>query len=402
MSAAAGTSLLAGYRVLDLADETGAACGRILADLGAEVLKVEPPGGCASRRVPPFAGDDPGPETSLFHLCYNVGKRSLTLDLEAPSGQALFRQLARSADALVETLPPGSMARRGLGYPALAAVNPGLVYTALTPFGQDGPRSGWRGPEPVVFALSGAQFVSGEAESPPCAAPGYLAYGVACSFAAMATLVALYARAATGRGQFVDVSALECAALITDSAIPKYSAEGQIGMREGDAYRFITPGGLYPCRDGYVRIVAGQPAAWKALVEWIEDPELARPEWANREQRNRHRAFVDGRVAAFTSRYTRAELFERGQARRVPVSPLNTPAEFVDSALAAERGYVAGVEHPLLGQFRAPGAPFRLDGSPTPPRSPAPLLGQHNAEVYVGELGLSADELAALAAARVV
>src|SRR4051812_3702685 len=152
--------LLAGYRVLDLADERGAYCTRILADLGADVVKVEPPAGCASRRCSPFAHDQADAEHSLVHLYYNAGKRSITLDLDTESGQQLFRQLARSADVLVETLPPGAMARRGLGYEALAEINPSLVYTALTPFGQSGPRADWQGPESVLFALGGGLYVS--------------------------------------------------------------------------------------------------------------------------------------------------------------------------------------------------------------------------------------------------
>jgi len=394
--------LLAGYRVLDLADERGAYCTRTLADLGADVVKVEPPGGCSSRHRPPFAHDEPSPETSLVHLYYNTGKRSITLDLDTPSGQELFRALVRTADVLVETLPPGTMERRGLGYAALAEVNPGLVYTALTGFGQDGPRRDYQCPESVLFALSGGLYASGEPGAEPCPPPGLFAWGIAASFATVATLGALFARGASGRGQYCDVSAQECATLIADSQIPKYARTGEVQGREGNAYRTITPGGLYPCRDGYVRIVAGQLRHWRALVRWMGSPALiAEPEWEDRLLRNRERAFVDGLVAQFTARYTRAELFEQGQAAGVPVSPVNTPAEYVESAHAAARGYFATVEHPLLGALRLPGVPYHLDGAPLAPRGPAPLLGQHNAAIY-GELGLAADDLAALSAAGVI
>src|SRR5262245_42546179 len=159
--------LLAGYRVLDLADEAGAYCTLTLANLGAEVLKVEPPGGCSSRRLPPFAHDQPGPESSLFHLHYHAGKRSITLDLESVSGQALVCRLAATADALVETAPPGVMARRGLDHASLAEINPGLVYTSLTGFGQTGPRRDWLCPEPVLLAMGGVHYQSGDPEGEP-------------------------------------------------------------------------------------------------------------------------------------------------------------------------------------------------------------------------------------------
>ena len=155
-----GAHLLAGYRILDLADEAGAYCTLTLANLGAEVIKVEPPAGCASRRLPPFAHDQPSPESSLFHLYYHAGKRSVTLDLDTPEGQALCRRLAATADALVETAPPGLMARRGLDYATLAAINPGLVYTSLTGFGQTGPRRDWLCPEPVLLAMGGVLYLS--------------------------------------------------------------------------------------------------------------------------------------------------------------------------------------------------------------------------------------------------
>jgi crotonobetainyl-CoA:carnitine CoA-transferase CaiB-like acyl-CoA transferase len=399
----APVGLLTGYRVLDLADETGAYCTKTLADLGADVLKVEPPGGCSSRRLPPFAGDQPDAERSLFHLYYHAGKQSVTLDLDCASGQALFRRLVERADALVETAPPGTMERRGLGYAALAEVNPGLVYTALTGFGQTGPRRDWLCPEPVLQALGGPLYLCGQPDQEPCGAPGQFAYGVASSFATLGTLVALFARATTGRGQYVDVAALECAALITDSAIPKYARSGMVPGREGDTYRMISPGSIYPCKDGYVRVVAGQPRHWRALVQWMEAPEpLNDPSWENREVRDQHRDEIDRAVAAFAAGFTRAELFAQGQAAGVPVTPVNTPGEFVESGFAAERGYFGEVEHPVVGRYRAPGAAFHLDGAPAGVRGPAPLLGQHNAAVYGGELGLAAEELAALAAAGVV
>jgi crotonobetainyl-CoA:carnitine CoA-transferase CaiB-like acyl-CoA transferase len=387
-----GARLLAGYRILDLADEAGAYCTLTLANLGAEVIKVEPPAGCSSRRLPPFSRDEPGPESSLFHLYYHAGKRSVTLDLDTPGGQAHCRRLAATADALVETAPPGLMARRGLDYASLSAINPGLVYTSLTGFGQTGPRRDWLCPEPVLLAMGGVLYQCGEPGEEPCAPPGHFAYGVASSFATLGTLVALFARGASGRGQHVDVAAQECVALITDSSIPKYARTGVVPGREGAAYGFITPGGLYPCQDGYVRIVSAQLRHWRAMLRWMGDPApFADPAWEARDLRNRERARLDDAIATFTRRFTRAELFEQGQDAGVPVTPVNTPAEFVESAFVAERGYFHPLTHPLVGTYRAPGAGFHLDGAPVPAAGPAPLLGQHNAAIY-GELDLPADD----------
>ena len=396
-------ALLQGYRVLDLADETGAYCTKTLADFGAEVVKVEPPGGCSSRRLPPFAQDQPAAEASLFHHYYHAGKRSVTLNLDRPTGQALLRRLAATADALVETAPPGVMDGRGLGYGALAAVNPRLVYTSLTGFGQTGPRRDWQCPEPVLFALSGGLYLSGEPDGTPCAPPGHFAWGVASSFAALGTLTALFARASTGRGQHVDVAAQECVSLITDSGIPKLSKTGEVPRREGAQYAMVAPGGLYRCQDGYVRIVAGQLRHWRALVRWMGSPApIADPEWEDRALRNRERDRVEALITEFTMRHTRAELFQAGQAAGVPVTPVNTPAEFVESDFAAERGHFTLQTHPLLGAYGAPGAAFWLDGTPMAAAGPAPLLGQDNAAIYGGELGLTAEERGALAAAGVL
>jgi benzylsuccinate CoA-transferase BbsE subunit len=395
--------LLQGYRVLDLADETGAYCTKTLADLGAEVVKVEPPGGCSSRRLPPFAAGPSAPEASLFHHYYHAGKRSVTLDLDCPTGQTVFRRLAAAADALVETAPPGVMDGRGLGYAALAEVNPQLVYTSLTGFGQSGPRRDWQCPEPVLFALSGGLYLSGEPDGEPCAPPGHFAWGVASSFAALGTLTALFARATTGRGQHVDVAAQECVSLITDSGISKHSKTGEVPRREGAQYGMVSPGGLYRCQDGYVRIVAGQLRHWRALVRWMGSPApIAAPEWEDRALRNRERALVESLITDFTLRHTRAELFQGGQAAGVPVTPVNTPAEFVESDFAAERGHFSPRTHPLLGTYHAPGAAFWLDGVPMAAAGAAPLLGQDNVAIYGDELGFTADELAALAAAGVV
>ena len=202
---APGDGILSGIRVLDLADEKGLACTKFFSDLGADVIKVEQPGGDPTRARPPFAGDQPHPERSLYFLHYNANKRGITLDLATPDGQELFRQLARTADVVVETFRPGTLSAWGLDYAALAALNPGLVMTSITVFGQTGPYRDYRGGELVAFALGGLMALSGEPGSPPCLAPGDLASGLASMHAALATQVAMFHRLKSGRGQHIDV-----------------------------------------------------------------------------------------------------------------------------------------------------------------------------------------------------
>jgi crotonobetainyl-CoA:carnitine CoA-transferase CaiB-like acyl-CoA transferase len=291
---------------------------------------------------------------------------------------------------------------RGLSYSALEAVNPGLVVAALTGFGLSGPHAEYACPDLVAFAASGAMYLSGEPGREPCTAPGCLAFALGSAVAAFGTIVALYTRGASGRGQQVEVSAQECAALITDSSIPVLSAEGRIFEREGDSHSWVTPGRLYPAADGYVRIVGGQTVHWDALVDWMGRPEpIAQPEWRDRAKRNVEASTVDPIIASFTATRTRAELFAEGQRRRIPVTPVYSPAEFVDSAWAA-RGYVTEVEAPGLGQYRTLGAPYRFSGTPLLIERPAPRLGEHNWEIYGDELGLAPAELEALRAANVI
>ena len=401
--------LLAGYRVLDLADPRGYLCGKLLADLGAEVVKVEPPGGDPGRRLPPFKDDQPDPEGSLFFAFYSLSKKSLSLDLGTEQGRALFFELLPRFDVVLEAGELADLRARGLTYEALAARHPGVVHTTITPFGESGPRAEWRGPDIAVLALAGPLYMSGTPEGAPCTAPGQLAYSAAGAHAAYGTEMALYARSRTGRGQHVEVAAMDAAALLGDSTIVRYSYEGFVMGRYGNCYAWITPGSLYPARDGYVRIVSGQVVHWQRLVQWMGDPErLNDPMWENRDLRNQNRDLVDGMVGEFTSGFTKNELMVEGQRRGVPVTPVNDPAEFMASDYAARREIFAPLDHPVIGStsylrpsFRpAPGDTTLASGAM--PLAASPLLGQHNAEILGAELGLAPEELEALYAAGVM
>ena len=391
------TGPLEGYRVLDLADEKGAACAKMLADLGADVVKVEPFEGDATRRVPPFVGDSPHPEGSLQFAYYNTNKRAITLDLESPEGQDALRLLIQRFDVVIESFIPGTLARLGLDYERLSKENPGIILTSITGFGQFGPYAHYQAPDIVCFAMGGPLYVSGDPDGRPCTAPGNLAYGVAGAWAAAGTIIALYHRATSNQGQHVDVSGQEAAAMITDSALSRFFYEGVGLKREGNSYLRVTPGNLYPCKDGWVRIVSGQPVHWHRLIAWLDNPKpLDDPSWVARDQRNRNREFVDAKIGEYTSRYTRAELFQSGQRVGVPITPVNTPRDYLGSEFAKAREFFKDVEHPHLGRQPYAMPPFKFSETPVQPPAPAPSLGQHNVDIYGGELGLSEEERARL------
>ena len=355
------------------------------------------------RRIPPFARDIPHPEGSLFFAYYNTSKRSITLNLESSAGRALFTRLVGRFDVVVESFSPGTLARLGLDYNSLREANKGIILTSITGFGQAGPYSQYKATDLICFAMGGPMYTSGEANREPCVAPGHLAYGVAGGWAAAGTILALYHRAATGEGQHIDVSAQEAAATITDSALTRLSCEGSVASRQGNTYLSVTPGDLYRCKDGWVRIVAGQIVHWRRLVAWMGQPKpFDTPQWESRELRNKNKALVDQVVSDFTSRFTREELFIEGQRLGVPVSPVNTPLEYMKSAGAEAREFFVEVEHPTLGRHVYARPPYKLTETPARTPRPAPLLGQHNEEIYGAELGLSRTDVAVLRADGVI
>jgi crotonobetainyl-CoA:carnitine CoA-transferase CaiB-like acyl-CoA transferase len=395
--------ILAGLRVLDLADEKGLACTKFFADLGADVVKIELPGGDPTRARPPFAGDVPHPERSLYFLHYNANKRGITLDLATPDGQALFRDLARTADVVVETFPPGTLDGWGLGYAALSALNPRLVLTSITVFGQTGPYRDYRGGELVAFAVGGLMALSGEPGGPPCMAPGDLACGMASMHAALATEVALFHRLRSGRGQQVDVSVADAAAHIGGYVVPFYSYHQQKPVRTRHDERTFELHDVYPCQDGYARLFVLPKAHWLALLEWIGNPpELCDPVFEDQHMRRENSDLINPYVEELCQRYPKLALYLEGQSRHLAVSPMNTPAEFVESEQTQARGFFLEAEHPVVGPYQQVGPLHRYGDFPARVSAAAPLVGQHNDAIYRGELGLSEADLVALKAAGVI
>lgn len=395
---------LTGYRVLDLAGPIGFHCLKLLADMGADVVKIEPPGGDPARLTPPFKDDLPHREASLYFLHYNTNKRGITLDLETRDGQEVFRRLIEGADVVVETMPPGRMDQLGMGYQALKALKSDIIVCSITPFGQSGPWRDYKGSDLVGLALGNTMVISGEPDQPPVQAPGELAYGMASTYGAYGIAVALYHRMMTGEGQYLEVSMHEASAHIAGYAIPNYSYNRVKPHRVSRKTDVVDLYDVYQAKDGYVRLFIIPPEQWRRLIEWIgeaADP-ISDPLFENMEWRRENTDLIHGIIADFVGQRTKLELYEEGQRRRIGVTPVNTPVEFVESAHTKDRGIFIHMEHPVVGRYKHYGPVPQFSGSPGQVVRTAPLVGEHNEEVYCGELGLERDDLMALAGSGVI
>lgn len=403
MTQDAADGILSGIRVLDLADDKGLPCTKFFADLGADVIKIEQPGGDPARARPPFAQDQPHPERSLYFLHWNANKRGITLDLEAPDGQALFRQLARTADVVVETFNPGVLDRWGIGYAALQAVNPSLVMTSITVFGQTGPYRDYQGNELVAFALGGLMALSGEPGGPPVVAPGDLASGMASMHAALATQVALFHRGRGGPGQHIDVSLSEAAAHIGGYVVSYYSYHGDKPVRVSHREQTFELHDVYPCKDGWARLFILPRDHWLHFLEWLgKPPELDDPVFEDQNMRRENSDLINPYVLQLCQQYTKQELYLEAQRRHLAVTPVNEPGDFVESEQTQARNYFLDAEHPVVGKYRQVGLLHKYSALTPKVRRTAPLVGEHNAEIFMGELGLSRDDLVSLRAAGVI
>lgn len=394
------------YRVLDLADSKGAYLTKLLADLGADVIKIEPPHGDSARSIPPFVDDLPHLEKSLYFLYRHANKRGITLDLETSDGKAIFKKLVKTADILVETYHPGYMASLGLDYPVLKEINPGLIMASITEFGQTGPYKDWKGSDIVDFALSGVMISSGFFGKVPCNLPGTPAYDATSLLAAISILIALYHRGTTGMGQYIDSAVHESSRIgLFPWLVPIYShalTDERITLvtdvRLGDA---IYP--VYPCIDGYIRVLAITPGQWNALVRVLGDPEVLRlPEWQDFIYRVGNAEDLYTLMVEFTPNYTMFELFEAGHREGVPIIPIHDIAGFVNNPHTKAREFFVEVNHPVIGRALYPGPPYKWTETPASTRRAAPCLGEHNEEIYCRELGFSKDDLSVLRRAGVV
>ncbi|MBI4640632.1 MAG: CoA transferase [Candidatus Tectomicrobia bacterium] len=385
---------LAGYRVLDLTDEKGLFCAKLLADLGADTIKIERPGGDPTRNIGPFVGNHPHPEKSLYFLYMNTNKRGITLNLNMPSGQVLFKRLVQTADIIVESFPPQFLQDLRLDYPTLKEVNPRLIMTSITGFGQTGPYRSYEMAEIVGFAMGGMMTLAGKPDKAPLVAPGRQSYDFASCHAAVGTLIALFNRGMTGEGQHVDLSIQESLLSAAQVALSNYAYNETFEPRRGSD--FGSASDIFPCKDGYIFFFLASPRHWKPLVEWMGNAELKDPKWESFLFRRDHAEELKSLIRAFTVQYTKEELYQEAQRRHISIAPLNTPWEFLENPHIQAREFFVEVNHPEAGLLKYPGAPYKLSETPWKVARPAPRIGEHNEEIYRSELGLTAEELVAL------
>lgn len=409
-----GEPPLGPYRALDLTDEKGMFCGRILGDLGVDVVKVEKPNGDDSRNVGPFYHDIRDPEKSLNWFALNANKRGITLNLQTPRGRELFLKLVKAADFVIESFQPGYLDSLQLGYPQLSEANPGLILVSITPFGQSGPYRDYRASDIVSMAMGGLMYVTGDADRPPVRVSVEQSYLHAGIQGAIGALLALHYRSLTGMGQAVDVSIQESVIPTIPEVLPQWEFDhfkiprsGSYIFR-GQAWQRAT----WPCKDGQIgmRILTGVYAkAITPLVEWMDEEGLAgdltKVKWEEIDVSNLTQKDYDSWEKQFLNfflQHTKEELYREAVRRGIHLLPAYAPDELVHDRQLVARNYWSEVEHPELGSTIVYPGPFAgLSETPLRVRGRAPLIGEHNREIY-RELGLSDAELAGLKDAEVI
>jgi len=391
--------LLSGLRVLDLSTAMGALCGRLLRDLGMDVVKVESPEGDPLRGEPPFAKDQSHREGSLPFAYLNAGKRGITLDLTRPEGRKLFLDLVARSDVVLDSHAPGTLEKWDLGFSVLTERQPKIILVSLSGFGQSGPYRDYLAPDIVTTAMGGLLYISGDPSCTPCMPPGAQSYNYSSLYATYGIVLALWQREEKGVGVHIDASVQASLALHEHVAFT-YSAEGRVMKRAGSQHQHAAPANLFPCQDGYISLFINQ-RHWPLFLEVWEDhpPELDDPRWNSNAARHANAAWLNSLVASFTSRYKKEELTDQLQKRGLPALSVNSPKDFMGDPHIQQRGFFEHVTHPVLGSYQQPGVPFIVDGE-RPTSSPAPLLGQHNTEIYSRELGMSQVDIEALAPQR--
>jgi crotonobetainyl-CoA:carnitine CoA-transferase CaiB-like acyl-CoA transferase len=392
---APGTRPLAGIFVVDATVEKAELCARLLADLGAEVVRLEPPAGAASRRLPPFA---PSSGASLSVALRNAGKRGATLDFASATGRALLDRLLARADVLVESHEAADPALEALAPDRLLAAHPSLVVTSISDFGRFGPHAGYVGTELTGFAIGGMMYRAGAPEKPPVVAPGQFAYDAAGVHGALATVLALWQRLRTGRGQHLDVSVQESVSGFSDWSLPSFSITGQLGHRTGAGIY-----SLYPCADGFVRGIILVKHHWRALLDWMGNPpELEDPALETLIGRILNQKRVDAGLAAFFADKKKIDIAVEAQRRGIPVTPLLRPGEVLSNEHTLARGTFRDLDVAPGEAASFPSGFFEIDGERVGPRERAPGAGEHNREIWVERVGLRESELDALRAQGVI
>lgn len=413
-------SMLSGYRVIDLTDEKGLLAGKILGDLGADVIKVERPRGDAARSIGPFYHDEPHPEKSLFWFAMNTSKRGITLNIETADGQEIFKKLVRKADFVIESFSPDYLDKLGLGYSALEKINPTVIMVSITPYGPTGPYKDWKTSDIVAWAIGGEMNLVGDPDRPPIRMSGHSqVFLQSGSDGAMGALAALHNRWATGQGQHVDVSVLDSAAYSSIYYNPGPWA------RRGGAGGLLTKRGvarmgghkttqIYRCKDGWVCYSHGgsnRLSPSLPLIKWMElegftndflkNFDWERPDFATIPQEEMDQ--IEEPTARFFMTKTKAELLDGFVKHQIMGYPLATTADMLENPQLAAHNFWVKLEHPELNDTITYAGAFGLfSEAPMRITRRAPLIGEHNEEIYEKELGISKEKLIILKQAGVI
>ena len=401
------SGILSELRVLELTHRpSGAFCAKLLADQGADTIKVEPPGwGDQSRHEPPFIGDVPHPDRSSTFLAFNTNKRGVTLDVEQAGGRELFLRLSQYADIIIESYAPGRLAGLGLDYETLSDDNPGVILVSISYFGQDGPYADYRGDDLVAQAMGGYLYaVTGSAAKPPMGTALQQMEITAARNGAVAVMAALLRREQTERGTHIDVSTMEAAVSTPSGLIHPYTYTGRNPHRGGSDGN-VMDGMHLPTLDGEVTLTTagtgGRPMpAW---AEFLEEPGLTDPKFATRGGRMEHWEELYSLVAPKLAQWTNLDLMRETMARGLVIGLVQTPTQVVESPHLEERGFFVEMHHARAGLLKYPGSGFFIDGENAMESTrPPPRLGEHNVEILCGELSLTVRDLGLLRAARVI
>jgi benzylsuccinate CoA-transferase BbsE subunit len=410
--------MLKGCRALDLTDEKGFLCGKILADLGVDVIKVERPGGDPSRRIGPFLGDIGNPERSLYWYAYNSNKRGITLNIETADGKEILKELVKKSDFVIESFPPGYMESLGVGYAALSSINGQIILTSITPFGQSGPYQGYKASDLVLMGMSGLLYLTGDRDRPPVNISIPQSCLHAGGDAAVGTLIAYYNRERTGKGQQVDISMQQSTAWFQAATLPFWELDGTVLRRAGAFRTGISAKNIqrqvWPCKDGYVFFVmlGGRTGAKtnRRLVDWMAEEGMSNEylqsiEWEDLDMFAVTQEVVDkvaGPVMQFFLRHTKKEILDEATNRGISLCPLLSMQDLVNDADLIARDSWTEIEHPELKAYMTYPKQFIKSSAANPiTRFRAPLIGEHNEEVY-GEVGFSRDDLVVLKQAGIV
>ena len=421
-SGAGDATLLGPYRVLDLAGEQGALCGKLLASMGADVIRVEPPRGCELRRRGPFHRGVPHTEGSLAWWALGANKRGITLDIETKEGRSILLRLAEKADFLIESFEPDYLGRHGLGFEELNKINPALVVVSVTPYGQTGPHSHWAASDINIQAMGTHMALTGDADRAPIRVGLPAAYWHGGSEAVEAALIAHHYRRRTGRGQHVDVSMQQCIIWCLLNTTMTVQLTGRQEMRGGAMRKErgnpVFTRSVWPCKDGLVQFIPigggggkSRSDSYHRFMAWMKaegfyEQFLDAKDWNHRDMYSYNQEEYDRvakRIGEFLLTRTLDELYSRSVSERLLLAPISSVKDLLDSPQLRARDFFVDVNHPTLGQsFQYPGAFAKFSRTPLVPPRPAPRLGEHNDEVYRDILGMSTDRLAGLRSAGVI